>query len=45
MSAFTAKVAPLYAEIILNLRQSDNLSSIRDALLPKLLNGEVETNP
>jgi type I restriction enzyme S subunit len=41
MAAFTAKVAPLYAQITANLRQSRTLATLRDTLLPKLLSGKV----
>jgi type I restriction enzyme S subunit len=41
MAAFTAKVAPLYAQITANLRQSRTLATLRDTLLPKLLSGEL----
>ncbi len=41
LAAFEAQVAPLYDKISANLRQSATLASIRDALLPKLLSGEV----
>jgi type I restriction enzyme S subunit len=41
MDAFTVNVAPLYAQITANLRQSRALASLRDTLLPKLLSGEV----
>jgi len=41
MAAFTAKVAPVYAQIHANLHQSRTLASLRDALLPKLLSGEI----
>ncbi len=41
MAAFTAKVAPLYAQITANLHQSRTLAALRDTLLPKLLSGEV----
>jgi type I restriction enzyme S subunit len=41
MDTFTAKVAPLYAQITANLRQSRTLAIMRDTLLPKLLNGQV----
>lgn len=41
MAAFTAQVAPLYAQIIANLYQSRTLAALRDTLLPKLLSGEV----
>ncbi len=45
MSAFTAKVAPLYSHITANLHQAQTLATIRDALLPKLLSGEVYLPP
>ena len=41
MSAFTAKVAPLYSKITANLHQSRTLATLRDTLLPKLLSGEL----
>ena len=41
MAAFTAQVAPLYAQITANLHQSRTLATLRDALLPKLLSGEL----
>jgi type I restriction enzyme S subunit len=41
MVAFTAKVAPLYAQITDNIRQSRTLAALRDTLLPKLLSGEL----
>ena len=41
MSAFTAKVTPLYAQIHANLHQSRTLATLRDTLLPKLLSGEL----
>jgi type I restriction enzyme S subunit len=41
MAAFTAKVAPLYAQITANLHQSHTLATLRDTLLPKLLSGEL----
>jgi type I restriction enzyme, S subunit len=42
MAAFTAKVAPVYAQITANLHQSRILATLRDTLLPKLLSGGVE---
>ncbi len=43
MAAFTAQVAPLYAQITANLHQSRTLATLRDTLLPKLLSGKVTT--
>ncbi len=45
MAAFTAKVAPFYAQITANLHQSRTLANLRDTLLPKLLSGELQPNP
>ena len=42
MAAFTAKVAPFYAQITANLHQSRTLATLRDTLLPKLLSGELQ---
>jgi len=39
--AFAEIVEPLYAQITSNLQQSRTLATIRDALLPKLLSGEI----
>lgn len=41
MAAFTAKIAPLYAQITANLHQSRTLATLRETLLPKLLSGEL----
>jgi type I restriction enzyme S subunit len=41
MAAFTATVAPLYAQITASLHQSRTLATLRDTLLPKLLSGEL----
>ena len=41
MAAFTAKAAPLYAQITANLHQSQALANLRDTLLPKLLSGDL----
>jgi type I restriction enzyme S subunit len=41
MAAFTATVAPLYAQVTATLRQSGTLAALRDTLLPKLLSGEL----
>jgi type I restriction enzyme S subunit len=34
-------VKPLHAKLVANLRESETLAAIRDALLPKLLSGEI----
>ena len=39
--AFDRKVLPLMGTIIVNLREMKNLVAIRDALLPKLISGEI----
>jgi type I restriction enzyme S subunit len=41
MGTFTGEVAPLYAQITANLQQSRTLAALRDALLPRLLSGEI----
>ena len=41
MATFTEKVSPLYAEISANIYQSRTLAILRDALLPRLLSGEL----
>jgi type I restriction enzyme S subunit len=41
MAAFTAQVAPFYAQITANLHQSRTIATLRDTLLPKLLSGEL----
>lgn len=41
IEAFAQAVAPLRRKIVANLRESGTLAATRDALLPKLLSGEV----
>lgn len=41
---FEAEVSPIMGQILNNLRQSRTLSAMRDALLPKLLSGEIRVN-
>jgi type I restriction enzyme S subunit len=45
MAAFTKIVVPLYEQIILNVKQSRTLATLRDASLPKLLSGELVMPP
>jgi type I restriction enzyme S subunit len=40
--AFQKIIQPIFFHILEVEQQSDNLTSIRDALLPKLMNGEIE---
>lgn len=42
--AFTEVVRPIYQRIVENLEESQALSATRDALLPKLLSGEIRVN-
>lgn len=42
LSAYQKLVKPLYDAITSNVRQSEQLSNLRDTLLPKLLAGEVD---
>ena len=44
MTTFSERVAPLYARITANLRESRTLDALRDTLLPKLLSGEISIN-
>ena len=41
MKAFVEVVEPLYQKIVANLKESRNLASLRDTLLPKLISGEI----
>jgi type I restriction enzyme, S subunit len=43
--AFNERIAPLFELLRSNLYQSRILAQIRDALLPKLLNGQLKTSP
>lgn len=44
LSEFENLVAPLYRVIKDNIRQSNSLADLRDALLPKLINGEIDVS-
>ena len=44
MKKFDDLARPLYNRIVSNERQSRTLSSLRDALLPKLISGEMRVN-
>jgi type I restriction enzyme S subunit len=44
MKAFSKTVAPWYGKIEANIHQSRALADIRDALIPKLLSGEIRVN-
>jgi len=41
VGSFSQTVGPLYATVTANLSESRTLSAIRDALLPKLVSGEI----
>ena len=41
LSAFESAVRPLHRRITMNANESETLAAIRDALLPKLLSGEI----
>jgi len=41
MSAFDRIAMPLYRRVVSNDRESRNLAALRDALLPKLISGEL----
>jgi type I restriction enzyme S subunit len=44
MSAFTETVSPLFNQMWANQSENATLSSIRDALLPKLMSGELDVS-
>ena len=44
MSNFTSQVTPLFALIGANKDENDRLASVRDALLPKLMSGEIDVS-
>jgi type I restriction enzyme S subunit len=44
LSKFNLALKPIYERIVLNKQEISNLSSLRDALLPKLLSGEIEVS-
>lgn len=44
MSQFDALTSPLFATIIKNLRENEFLTATRDALLPKLMSGEIDVS-
>ncbi len=44
MCNFTDIVTPLYEKIRKNIIEIENLKNIRDTLLPKLMNGEIDVN-
>lgn len=41
LTAFEAKVAPLYSRILVATQESITLAELRDTLLPKLISGEI----
>jgi len=41
LDAFIQQVEPLYKQVVLNLKESNSLATIRDTLLPKLISGEL----
>ena len=41
LSAFVGQVDPLHRRVVSNLEESRTLAALRDALLPKLISGEV----
>ena len=44
ISDFTSQVTPLFALIGANKDENDRLASVRDALLPKLMSGEIDVS-
>jgi len=45
MEAFDLQLRPLYKRIVENERESRTLSALRDALLPRLISGEIRIKP
>jgi type I restriction enzyme S subunit len=41
ITAYTQQVAPLFKEISVNIQESARLAALRDALLPRLMSGEL----
>jgi type I restriction enzyme S subunit len=41
LSQFNSKIEPLHKRIVSNIRESQNLATLRDFLLPKLMSGEI----
>ena len=41
LDIFAAATTPLYKEVVANKQQTRVLANIRDALLPKLISGEI----
>ncbi len=42
LDAFMHKALPLYRNTVINLKENETLTQLRDTLLPKLLTGEIE---
>ncbi len=42
LETFYEKCNPIYSKMILNSEQNQSLTQLRDALLPKLMNGEID---
>ena len=44
LNSFQALVSPMYAQMRINAIENNKLKQLRDSLLPKLMNGEIEIN-
>lgn len=42
LDKFNAEIAPIYKKYELNIKENEKLSELRDTLLPKLINGEID---
>jgi type I restriction enzyme S subunit len=42
MKKFDLQIQPLMHKILNNLKESISLAKLRDTILPKLMNGEIE---
>ena len=44
MNDFDSLVQPLFEQILTNQQENQNLAALRDSLLPKLMNGEIDVS-
>ena len=42
LDKFNAEIVPIYKKYELNIKENEKLSELRDTLLPKLMNGEID---
>jgi type I restriction enzyme, S subunit len=44
VAAFDSYVEPIFAKVVLNLKENQTLAELRDTLLPKLMSGEIRVS-